>query len=767
MRSKLHPKRKTFLVDFSPLFFKNLAGLSYYIRFKGRIFRRAIAFDKRHSRFGTIRNFPKNMELELKAFFRKPRKSIAVPPGFSMRILLRYSISALPNTGYRPRLGDDRVGYFMMIAKDYSSDKVDTRYIRYINRWDLKKKQPKSKLSAPKKPIVFWLENAIPLPYRAAVAKGILLWNTAFKRAGFKNAIVVKQQPVNAKWDPADVRYNTIRWFLANRAGFAQGPSRTNPLTGQIYDADIRVSADMTMFLSMSYRWRITPLQSMGVPGLQEFFNPGGRNHSILKSLEQAIHRFDQKPLHPHQHKGHRHTRFCTYGRGAAQQAALGYHLLKLRGTFPNARKEKKFIDNFVIGLIAHEVGHTLGLRHNFKGSTLHTYKDLHDPKKTIAMGLTNSVMDYTPVNLALPGEKQGQYWQTTLGPYDLWAIEYGYKPFPKAKTIKAEIPYLQKVAARVAEHKLAYATDEDTFGTRSPDPYSQRWDLGLDSLHYYQTRTKLALELWSRIEKKFGTPKFSYQIMRRVFGMGLGTYIRAGLQASKFIGGIYHRRDHIGDPKGRLPFKPVSAAKQRKALDFLILNYFTPNAFKWQSTLLNKLAPTRFWDFRFSVWGMRVDYPIHRAALILQAMPMFAVYHPIILDRIQDTRLRLPRGAAYFSLTELFKKTTDAIWSELHTTSETQPADGVKGSKQAPSSLKINSFRRNLQWNHMTVLGFYARVRIPTLADPSNLARLHLKQLLQDIQSALPRTQGLTRAHLDRCQSRIKQLLKPTLITR
>ena len=86
------------------------------------------------------------------------------------------------------------------------------------------------------------MENTIPVKYRDAVRQGALLWNKAFEKIGLQDAIVVNQQPDDADWDPADIRYNTIRWFAATDAGFAIGPSRANPLTGELYDADISFS---------------------------------------------------------------------------------------------------------------------------------------------------------------------------------------------------------------------------------------------------------------------------------------------------------------------------------------------------------------------------------------------------------------------------------------------------------------------------------------------------------------------------------------------
>src|SRR5437879_8042992 len=119
-----------------------------------------------------------------------------------------------------------------------------------------------------------------------------------------------------------------------------------------------------------------------------------------------------------------------------------------------------------------HEGRHTLGLRHNFKASTMLKNEQLHDTKITRAKGLVGSVMDYSPVNLAPKGVKQGDYFTTTIGPYDYWAIEYAYKPISGDEAAE-----LKKIAARAPESDLAYATDEDLRQTR--DPLVNAYDLG------------------------------------------------------------------------------------------------------------------------------------------------------------------------------------------------------------------------------------------------------------------------------------------------
>ena len=140
------------------------------------------------------------------------------------------------------------------MVKDCSQKGDDDRFVRYINRWDLQKADPAADLSPPKKPIIFWLEKTIPFNYRKPIRDGILEWNKAFEKAGFVNAIEVRQQPDNDDWDPEDINYNTFRWITTStEPASAMGPSRVNPTTGQILDADIIFDADFLQFWKQEY----------------------------------------------------------------------------------------------------------------------------------------------------------------------------------------------------------------------------------------------------------------------------------------------------------------------------------------------------------------------------------------------------------------------------------------------------------------------------------------------------------------------------------
>jgi hypothetical protein len=755
MVSQPNPEGGGMLVSPSDFFLQDIGNVGFVL---GESAKLGYSFDKGNSYFSQIKCFPLNCEIETTVHFqsRRPTHSATLPDSKSMMHRYHFSLSALPETNYRPRLADDRVGHFTTMYQDYSEIDSESAYVRYINRWHLEKADTTAKVSPPKEPIVFWLENTIPERYRDAFREGILRWNPAFEKAGFQDAIVVREMPDDAEWDPADVRYNTIRWMVNPGGAYAVGPSRTNPFTGQIYDADIRVSADMVRYAYTSFDRMVEPAGMVreGLGADKGQWAPSWLPEAVRGTLERWAVQFEPalnglagpgpgwwgpSPAHG----------FCTYGIGACNEAAFGATVLSARGLLDSegARLEH-YVDDFIADVICHEIGHTLGLRHNFKASTIRTLSEMNDVKLTSKEGLTGSVMDYNPVNISPKGQRQGEYWHTTLGPWDIWAIEYAYTPI-EAGSAEEELPVLKKIASRVSEDDLIYGTDEDAMGfdPRGIDPVCNLFDLGKDPIDYYEQRVELVRELWSKVEDEFEKPGERYTKLRTVFDSGFRQYMRAGLNCSKYIGGIYAYRDHVGDPGNRLPMVPVSAAKQRQALEFLKNNFFASGAFQFDPEFLNKLAPERFWDFNNSVFRQaRLDYPIHNTVLAVQVVPLARIYNPIVLSRLQDLELRYEAGGTPFTMEEVFSGIRDAIWSELG----------------GPRS--IDSHRRALQRVHLSALVYFAvspRGGMPE--DARTLARADLKRILRGVDRSLGSgaVDSMTRVHLEDTKAQIEAALE------
>ena len=709
----IHPQRKSLLVNISPVFISDLPPLARSIASDAR-------FDKTRSTWGAVKAFPKNVELKVNAVYSSERNMSAIPDSRGIQLTLHYSLAGLPSNNYRPRLADDRVGHFMTAVKDYSSKTSDAPFIRYVNRWHLEKADKDAKLSPPKEPIIFYIEKTVPHRFRPYVRQGILEWNKAFEKAGFADAIEARIQQDHEDWDPEDARYNTIRWIVG--ASFAIGPSRVNPLTGQILDADILIGESWIRYWQREYSMFFDELENE-------------RDHPMDRS-----------------------SRFqCQMASGLARQMGFMASVLQARGlTDEDGEVPEEFIGEALKTLTMHEVGHTLGLRHNFKASTIFSLDDLNNKKDEALIG---SVMDYDAVNIAPEGKEQGDYYTKTIGPWDYWVIEYAYKPVDASKP-EGELKALGEIASRVATPELTYGTDGDAswYQYRDLDPLVNRWDLGADPLEFAKRRRAVVIELWDKIAEKVTKEGMGYQRVRRAFGTLLSEYGYTMLLASRFIGGQSHHRDHRGDENGRLPFVPVPAAKQREALQFLKEYALSDKAFNFPAELLNSLAVTRWSDWGSDSWNAtRLDYPVHNVVLRNQTRILERLLYPTILSRVQDTELKFAKGEDAFTLPELFSGITDAVWVELGRDA---------GAKQwSNSDAFISSFRRGLQREHLKqLIKLILDADSGTPEDARSLARLHLGQINSKIQRVLQNARGnlddYSFAHLEESQARVEKAL-------
>lgn len=716
------------VVDLTPIFMSDLPQI-------GRMLQ-GFMFAQNKSTWASVKGFKDNVEIQVAATYASAGTSNfdTVADSRGVTINVHYSISQLPNTGYKPRMADDRVGYFLTAVKDFSQPDAPDRFARYINRWDLQKADPSAEVSPPKQPIIFWLEKTIPFQYRKPIRDGILEWNKAFEKAGYSNAIEVRQQPDDADWDPEDVNYNTFRWITAG-AGFAMGPSRVNPTTGQILDADIIFDADFVSFWKQEHE----VFTREGIAAMT-----GGP--LTLEGYRQALERLPSG-WHPGSHGR------CDLGHGFCEQMAFGSSILAAQhGLAASKPMEEKLIMQGLKEVTMHEVGHTLGLRHNFKASTLYNLADINDPTKTSVTGQSSSVMDYMPANLVPKDVKQGDYYSTTIGPYDMWAIEYGYKPFASG-----EAEALKKIASRSASPELSFATDEDTRGIDS-DPLSNRFDMGKDPLEYCQRQVAMVTQLMPDLVKTSTPDGEGYQRARRAFGLLLSNYGQSMHFASRYVGGLYVNRDHKSDPNGRPPFVVVEAAKQRQALDLLEKQLFNDKPFQFPPELYNHLAATRW-----SHWGMRdtsrLDYPVHDVIEMWQDRVLEQLLSPLTLSRLHDSELKVSADQDVLTAAELLERLTKAIYSEL---GELKPGE-YTNRKPAVSSL-----RRNLQRVYLKRLANLAMGQVPVPEDCQTVAHFELVALQGRLKETLSnkdiKLDRYTQAHLNETLERIGKVLDARL---
>jgi hypothetical protein len=628
-----HPETKSILIEANSLLFADIPG--YQTRLEGS-FRMPFALDTRNTSFSAIKNTDKLTGLEVKAHFSVPRISAppmtpgpvpmtppprTTPDPRSLFVSFYYSLMPLPEP-MQTRIADERVGFFTVERTDYTTDLNLKSKTHFLKRWRLEKKDASVSVSEPKEPIVYWLDKNIPEKYRESVSQGVLEWNKAFEKAGFKNALVVKQQQATDDFNNMDAKHTSIRWFTGADVGFAIGPSQADPRTGEILDADI---------------------------GMSDVFTRGARR-AVIEDLGR-VRGADGD--------------MCDHAESAAQEFQYALDLLEARGLELDSPEADALARAYLKNVIMHEVGHTLGLRHNFRASTVYDLKQIQDPNFTKLNGVASSVMDYTPYNISPKGEKQGEYVMSTLGAYDYWAIEFGYKQFAPGQ----EAQGLAQILAKAGQPEFQYDSDEDAgYGSMGGvDPMVNRFDLGADPLTYYKLRMKLSRELWDRLQNMNLATGESYERLTRSFRSGFSQLNRVAPLAAKYIGGVHIRRERAGSKNG--VFEPVSAAKQKEALALITKDFFGTDSFKFKPEFIARLATDRF--ERTEADGS-MQTSVARLVAGVQKEILDHVYSPPVATRLAEVGMKVNDPKETLGLSDVYDTLQDAIWAEAKTGQET-----------------------------------------------------------------------------------------------
>ena len=678
------PHTQAVLIEAQALLMTDIPG--YLTRLEAA-YRMPFALDTRNSSFAALRNSPQLTGLEVQAHFSVPKLSApplmpapsptspppqATPDPRSLFVHFDYSFSVLPEP-MPSRVADERVGYFTVGRVDYTEDTRIKPRSHLITRWRLEKQDPGAALSPVKQPVVYWLDKNMPEKYRAAVRDGILAWNAAFEKIGLQGALQVRQQTAQDEPTAMGARHAMVRWFSGADVGFAIGPSQADPRTGEILRADI---------------------------GMSDVFARSARR-SLVEDWEASA-----QQLHGHDRRG------CDYAHEAAHELHLAMDWLDSLGLPMDGPQADQLAQQYVKDVIMHEVGHTLGLRHNFRGSTAYSLKQLQDPRFTREHGLSSSVMDYLPFNLSPANENQGDYVMGTLGVYDHWAIAYGYSLFEPAQ----EAAGLAQITALSTRPELAYATDEDAGGGfmgEGMDPEVNRFDLGTDPLAFYKRRMTLSRQLWDRLQGLKLAEGESYERLTRSFNSGFRGLSQVAPLVAKYIGGVHTRRDRAGS--GRALFESVPAARQREALALITQDFFRAESFRFDPQLLSRLATDPFERRR----GPEVS--VVNNVLALQRAILDPLFSPAVAARLLEAPLKAAPGVTPLSLAQLHQSLQSAIWSE------------------ALQSQNASLLRRNVQREHlrrMTDALIKPPANLP--ADARSLLRWNAQTLATQLQKVL-----------------------------
>tara|TARA_B110000495_G_scaffold116901_1_gene101475 strand:- start:152 stop:2854 length:2703 start_codon:yes stop_codon:yes gene_type:complete len=714
------------------------------------------------------KSFPNNLEVA----FEMP-----VSGGNLKKI--HYSISEVPERGsYKPRKADERVGYFGTTFRDLGQYHNEDKWIHYINRWDLQKRDASLSLSPPKKPIVFYVEHTVPVRYRRWVRDGVLYWNDAFRKIGIDSAIEVYYQDAatgaHMDKDPEDVRYNFLRW-LHNDVATAIGPSRAHPMTGEILDADIVLTDG---WIRAYWRWyneqpksseAMASLTPEDIQWLEQYPEWDPRIRMADPMERAALLQARENGTAPDASTDHvlagdedlaaiagwlgDEHRHCLAAHELANQMAFArlgletLNFLELGSPVENDRATSDkldgipewFIGPLMAGLVCHEVGHTLGLRHNFKASSLYTLEEINSVDIRGKKPFTASVMDYNPVNFNMEsGDVQGDFAMIGIGPYDYWAIEYGYTTGDTAE-----------VLARAGEPANAYLTDEDTNG---PDPLAKRYDFSKDPLTYAENQMRIVESLRADLLNHFVEDGDSWSKARRGYETTLRMQVSAASMMSDWIGGAHTNRNKKGDfgDEDIAPVQVVPVAQQRAALAFIVDNIFNEEAFA--------LSPHLITHFNVDKWyegggdSGEATWPIHDRILGTQASMITSILAPSRLRMVADNEFMVPADEDALTVAEVFQTLMDAIYSDMDT-------NGSWTNRQP----MISSFDRNLQAEMANRLVGLSTGKVSQSREVRSLALYHTRQLYNDIGELLDDSNGLdtySLAHLQDLHERLGKAL-------
>lgn len=461
--------------------------------------------------------FPKNTEIEAALTFTSDAPGRAVrrhaPDARSITVREHHSFVELPDSGYHPRAFDTRMGLFNVTVWDFARGFDQDYRVRYVMRHRLIKRDPTAAMSEPVRPIVYYLDPAVPEPYRTAFKEGAGWWNTVLEAAGFINAFRVEDMPPGM--DPMDARYNVIQWVERTTPGYSIGPSFVDPRTGEIIKAAVRMDTYRSQSDFDLYAGTIP------ATGLDDATADG----EWLATLDPNVSAVD----------------------------------------FAMARRRQH---------AAHEVGHTLGLAHNF----------------TAASYGRASVMDYPApyITLANGTLDLSKAYRNGPGAWDSIAIRYAYTEFADSA---AEARGLAAIAQEAMRRGFTFITNPDEAPSGSY-PLASTWVNGSDMNDELARVMDVRRFLISKFDARAIRPGEPMALLVKRFTPVYLWDRFTLLAAIKAVGGMEFRYGLRGDT---IPVTRVlSPERQRRALS-LVLDALDPSELAVPERVIALMAPTPF----------------------------------------------------------------------------------------------------------------------------------------------------------------------------
>ncbi len=676
-----------------------------------------------------IKAFPQNVELAISAPLQLPASDWffgSSPDGLLQT--LHFSFSGLPeDTAFEKRAADPRVGYWVHANMDIGQRRpLESDMVRTIERWDLRKSDPDASRSPPARPIIFYIENTVPIAYRVHVRRGVEVWNEAFRAVGIENAIEVRQQTDQqyTDIDPEDIRYNFVRW-VPTGFGYAIALHRTDPRTGEILDADIVIDDGWLNYWVDEYplltqeavaeRYALMARQQPNLAPVVDELATRARAKGLLAPDRAQRRTFDTSvPEHRAIEAAWRdaarrsapgvltarraEAERCTYAR------RLGHHMAMAHLSFMMTDAEthdaadddgeegppmidgapEDLIAHNLVALVAHEVGHVLGLRHNFAASAWKPASAIDDYTDPAQETIAGSVMDYIGTFVADVDKPQGVYNMTRVGPYDRWAIAYGY--------MDGDEEELAAHLARSVEPGHRYMTDEDVY---SVDPTPMRYDFGDDPVEGRQRQVRRVDYLRERLIERLAKDGSNWAKVRTAFNTLWFEEMSSLWDTTGWIGGTYLSRD-FNTPGARPPMVNVEPERQRAVLRMLIDRLFSEPSLRFDRSLLNSLQIVRWYDSNFPSWAWS-------GAGDIDVLNQTNLAHYLVLSdlmfwctpRLANQELRTDPSVDALTVPEMHRELTTAIWSEF--------AGDPGAGRRAWTNLdpKVGAVRRALQREH------------------------------------------------------------------